>query len=192
MALKAQSSVKAGLVMIAEIGQARGLRGEVKMKSFTDEPEELGKYSPLTDASGVEKIEVKIIGRHKTQVIARIKGVEDRDAAEALTGTKLYMERSALPKPDEDEFYYSDLEGLKAELPDGTAFGKVMRVEDFGAGTLLDVAMVEGGTIVVPFTLAAVPVVDIKGGRLVIDPPEGLLEPGKPEPSETEEGKKGA
>ena len=178
--------------MIAEIGQPKGLRGEVKMKSFTAEPKDVGKYSPLTDASGTDKVEIKITGRYKTQVIARIKGVEDRTAAEALTGTKLYMERSALPKPDEGEFYHSDLEGLKAELPDGTPFGKVIRVEDFGAGTLLDVAKVEGGTVVVPFTLAAVPEVDIQGGRLVIDPPEGLLEPGDPEPSETEEGKKGA
>ena len=192
MALKAQSSVKPGLVKIAEIGQPRGLRGEVKVKAYTDEPESFILYGPLTDAQGVETFQVKITGRHKQQVIVRIKGVDDRTAAEALTGKALYIEQSSLPEPDEDEFYHSDLEGLSAELPDGSPFGKVTRVEDFGAGTMLDVAMVEGGTIVVPFTHAVVPVIDIKGGRLVIDPPEGLLEPGKPEPSETEEGKKGA
>ena len=192
MALKAKPAVKSGLIMIAAIGQARGLRGEVKIKSFTDIPENMTDYGPLTDASGVERFEVKIIGQTKGLMVARIKGVEDRNAAEALRGKELYIESSALPEPDEDEFYHSDLVGLQAELPDGTVFGKVTRVDDFGAGTVVDVVLVEGGTIVVPFTLTAVPKVDIKGGRMVIDPPEGLLDPGDPEPSETEEGKKGA
>jgi 16S rRNA processing protein RimM len=109
-------------------------------------------------------------------VIAAVDGVADRDAAEALRGVRLYVERSALPPPEEDEFYHADLVGMAAVEADGTPFGRVVAVHDFGAGDSLEIERPEGGTILVPFSRAAVPVVDVAARRLVIDPPEGLFD----------------
>ena len=108
-------------------------------------------------------------------VVARVAGVASRDAAEALRGLRLYVARAALPPPEEEEFYHADLEGLRAEFADGRDFGRVRRVVNYGAGDVLEIER-EGESALVPFTRAAVPVVDIAGGRLVVDPPEGLFD----------------
>ena len=176
------SRPKDGLIRVGVVGAARGLKGEVRVKSFTADPRALGDYGPLTDATGTKTFDVKVIGLQKGQVLVRIKGVNDRNAADALKGQALFIERDRLPEPDEDEFYFSDLIGLKAERPDGTPFGDVVAADDFGGGPFLEVATRDHGRVLVPFTKAAVPVVDIVAGRAVIDPPEGLLEPGQPEP----------
>ena len=152
------------------------------MKSFTDDPEALGDYGPLTDETGTKTFHVKVIGQQKGLVLVRIKGVNDRNAADALKGQALYIERDRLPEPDEDEYYFSDLVGLQAQWPDGTPFGDVVAADDFGGGPFLEVATQGHGRVLVPFTKAAVPVVDLDGGHVVVDPPEGLLEPGQPEP----------
>ncbi|MEX2451586.1 MAG: ribosome maturation factor RimM, partial [Rhodospirillales bacterium] len=123
-------------------------------------------------------------GRNKGQVIARLKGVTDRDAAEALKGTELYIPRAALPETGNEEFYHMDLIGLRADLVQGGVLGTVRAVEDYGAGTLLEIetdpdAPTRDKYVMVPFTRRAVPEVDVAGGRVTIDPPPGLLEPAK-------------
>jgi 16S rRNA processing protein RimM len=119
-------------------------------------------------------------------VIAQLSGVADRDQAEALRGLRLYAPRAALPPAGEDEFYHADLIGLRAELADGSVFGTVRAVFDFGAGEMLEIARPGAGAVMLPFTRAAVPVVDIAGRRIVVDPPAGLLEPAERPPEEAE------
>lgn len=183
----AQSS-KDELICVGLVGSARGLKGELRVKSFTADASALASYGPLTDETGTKVFELKVTGKHKEQLVVRIKGVNDRTAAEALNGQKLYIERGLLPKPEEDEFYFSDLQGLDAELLDGTPFGRVIEADDFGGGPFIEVKTKSHGTVLVPFTKAAVPVVDVAAGRLVIDLPLGLLEPGDPEPQDGQEG----
>ncbi|HEY9163399.1 MAG TPA: ribosome maturation factor RimM [Magnetovibrio sp.] len=173
---------KEGLICVGVIGAARGLRGDLRVKSYTVDVEALGDYGPLTNEDGTKTFELKVIGQQKGQVLVRIKGVNDRNGADALQGQTLYIERSRLPEPEEDEFYFSDLIGLKAELVDGAPFGEVLEADDFGGGPFLEIAAPGHGRVLVPFTKACVPVVDLSGGRVVIDPPDGLLEPGDPEP----------
>lgn len=182
MAHARTQDAKDGLIRVGVIGAARGLKGEVRVKSFTADPRALGDYGPLTDETGAKAFEVKVLGLQKGQVLVRIKGVNDRNAADALKGQALFIERDRLPETEEDEYYFSDLLSLKAERPDGSPFGEVVAADDFGGGPFLEVASPGHGRVLVPFTKACVPVVDIAGGRVVIDPPEGLLEPGEPEP----------
>jgi 16S rRNA processing protein RimM len=177
---------KGELVCVGSIGSARGLKGELRVKSFTADAKALATYGQLTDESGERAFEVKVTGKHKDQLVVRITGVDDRTTAEALNGQKLYVERGQLPEPEEDEFYFSDLIGLAAELTDGTPFGQVIQAEDYGGGPFIEVKAPGHGNVLVPFTKAAVPQVDLKAGKVVIDPPEGLLEPGDPEPQDGE------
>jgi len=147
------------------------VRGEVKVKSFTADPDGPGAYGPVEDEAGQRRWRLKIVGAAKGTVVARLDGVADRNAAEALIGTQLYVPRAALPAPDEEEFYHADLIGLTVEAPDGTVLGKVTALHDFGAGDLLEVALAAGGSVLWPFTRQVVPVVDVAGGRVVVDPP---------------------
>jgi 16S rRNA processing protein RimM len=154
----------------------QGVRGAVRVKSFTEQPADVASYGAVEDEAGQRRFELRVVGNAKGVVVAKIAGLDDRAAAERLKGTRLYVKRSALPPPDEDEYYHSDLVGLPMVLPDGTDFGTVRAVHDYGAGTSLEVAHRNGQLVMVPFTRAIVPVVDVAGGRLVIDPPEGLLD----------------
>ena len=172
------------LICVGLLGSARGLKGELRVKSFTADAKALAEYGTLTDESGSKAFELKVTGKHKEQLVVRIKGVEDRNAAEALNGQKLYVSRDQLPETEEDEYYFSDLAGLDAELTDGSSFGTVVEANDFGGGPFLEVKAPGHGNVLVPFTKAAVPLVDLNAGRVVIDPPEGLLEPGDPEPQD--------
>ena len=152
---------------------AKGLQGEVRVKSFTHQPKDLGAYGPLTDETGARIFSgLRVVAVLKGHVIARIDGVNDRDAAEALKGTRLYVLRAALPAVGADEFYEADLVGLGVERASGEALGTVRGVDDFGAGPVLAVDLAEGGELLVPFTRARVPEIDLAGGRVVIDPPE--------------------
>ncbi len=151
---------------------AKGLRGEVRVKSFTDRPQDLTAYGPLTDESGARIFSgLSVVAVLKGQVIARLDGVTDRTAAEALKGTRLYVPRAALPALRADEFYEADLVGLAVEGASGEALGMVRGVDDFGAGPVLAVDLADGGELLVPFTRAAVPTIDLAGRRVVIDPP---------------------
>jgi 16S rRNA processing protein RimM len=179
-------------VCLGIIVGARGLGGEVRIKSFTQDPAAIGAYGALEDKAGERRFALTVVGeasgrntgRNKGQVIARLKGVSDRAAAEALKGTELYIPRAALPEAGNEEFYHLDLIGLRADLVRGGVLGTVRAVEDYGAGTLLEIetdpdAPTRDKYVMVPFTRRAVPEVDVAGGRVTIDPPPGLLEPAK-------------
>ncbi|MEQ8966285.1 MAG: ribosome maturation factor RimM [Azospirillaceae bacterium] len=158
-------------VCVGAITGPHGVRGLVKIKAFTETPEGVTAYGPPGDEAGRRIFDITLQSRAKDQWIARVKGVEDRDAAEALAGTRLYVDRAALPPPEqEDTFYHADLIGLAAVAPDGRTLGTVRAVWDFGAGDVVEIAG-DGPPLLVPFTRAAVPEIDIPGGRLVVDPP---------------------
>ena len=145
---------------------AHGVRGLVKLKSFTASPEDLTAYGPLSDQTGNRLFKLEILSRTKDQFLGRLSDVSDRTAAEGLKGTRLYVARAALPDPAEEEFYHADLIGLEAVGPDGDSLGKVKAVQNYGAGDFLEIAPATGPEILVPFTLAAVPEVDLKEGRV--------------------------
>lgn len=169
-------------VCLGIVAGAHGVRGAVRLKSFTQEPGDIARYGPLEDESGGARFTVRPVGGtkgqvHKGVVIARLSGVTDRDQAEALRGLRLYLPRAALPPPPDDEFYHADLIGLDAVLADGSRLGEIRAVHDFGAGDTLEIARPPAQPLMVPFTRPVVPVVDIAAGRIVIDPPDGLLDP---------------
>lgn len=164
-------------VCLAEVGAPKGVRGAVRLNCFTEDPAGLERHA-LHDGPGGRVLRLRILEAPKPGVlVVRIDGISDRDAAAALTGHRLYVPRSALPEPEEDEFYHHDLIGLEVRHADGRLLGRVTGVMDHGAGTLLDVAGPEGGAgFVLPFTRDCVPVVDIAGGRVVAEPPPGLID----------------
>ncbi|MGE0260248.1 MAG: ribosome maturation factor RimM [Alphaproteobacteria bacterium] len=180
-------------VCVGVVTGAHGVRGAVRVKSFTAVPEDVAGYGPLEDERGERRFALRLIsnakgGNAKGVLIAAIGGIDDRDRAEALRGLRLYLPRSALPPPEEDEYYHADLIGLTAALPDGAVLGTVRAVHDFGAGDTLEIERASGPPLMVPFTRAVVPVVDLDAGRLVIDPPPGLLDPPSKNPLPRQEG----
>ena len=167
-------------VTLARVGAPHGVRGAVRLKLFGDDPESLVAHGPLrrADGRGTLRIDSLRPGRTPDMLVATFAGIADRDAAAALNGVELGLPRSALPPPDEDEFYHADLIGLEARLGDGSRFGVVAQVANFGADDLLDIRPDRGGaSVLVPFTRAVVPVVRVAEGFLVIEAPEGLLDP---------------
>ena len=160
-------------VCVGAIAGAFGVRGEARLKTFTAEPEAIAAYGPLCTEDGGRRFTVRLTRPVKGGYAARLGGVATREEAEALKGTRLYADRAALPPPEDDEeFYHADLIGLAAETSGGETLGRVKAVQDYGAGDVLEIAPQQGGeTLVLPFTREIVPVVDIAGGRLVIDPP---------------------
>ncbi len=169
-------------VCVGEIAGAHGIKGWVRLRSYTEDPAAVVAYGPLADQDGRRRFVVRLQSACRDGWIARIDGVTDRTAAEALRGTRLYVDRAVLPPTDEDEFYHADLIGLRAERAgDGGEIGTVTAVHDFGAGTMLEVRLPSGRTVAVPFTRAVVPVVDIAAGRVVIDPPDEVDGPDRPD-----------
>ncbi|MCH8809153.1 MAG: ribosome maturation factor RimM [Proteobacteria bacterium] len=159
---------------VGVIAGAHGVRGLVKIKSFTEDPANLTAYGALTDESGARRYQVAVTGRAKGVLLARIEGVGDRDAARALRGARLYIARAALPEPEDEEYYHADLIGLAVEDRAGAPLGRVAAVQNFGAGDILEIERPDEGTLLVPFTKAAVPLVDPAGGRVVVEPPEEI------------------
>jgi 16S rRNA processing protein RimM len=158
-------------ILIGVIVGAHGVRGEVKIKSFTAAAADVAAYGPVTDEAGTRRLKLKPVGEAKGTVVARIDGIADRNAAEALKGLRLYISRTALPDTGEDEFYCADLIGLPLQLRDGSAYGRIKSVEDFGAGDVVEIALEAGGTEFQPLTRRIFPVLDPKAGRAVIEPP---------------------
>lgn len=163
-------------VCLGVVTGPHGVQGAVRVKSFTEAPKDVARYGPLTDESGLRRFELRLIGAAKGVVIARLSGVEDRNQAEALRGLRLYLPRSALPQTGAEEYYHADLIGLEAVLGDGSLVGRVRAVHDFGAGDTLELARPGAPPVMVPFTRAVVPSVELAAGRLVLDPPPGLLD----------------
>ena len=163
-------------VCLGVIAGAHGVRGEVRIESFTADPAALATYGPLSDERGQRRFTLELVGAKRGQLIARIAGIEERDAAAALTGLRLCVERCALPAPAHDEYYHSDLLGLAVEGRRGERLGVVKGLYDFGAGSVIEVERPNGARAMLPFTRAVVPVIDLPGGRLVVDPPAGLME----------------
>ena len=162
-------------VCLGAIAGAHGVRGLVKIKSFTQDPADLTAYGPLADESGRRRFEISVTGQAKGLLVARIAGIEDRDAAQALRGVRLTIARAALPEPeDAEEFYQADLIGLAAEDPQGRPLGTIAAVENYGAGDFLEIARAEGAPLLVPFTKVVVPLIDLEGGRVVVALPEEI------------------
>jgi len=168
------------LVCLGAIAGAHGIKGLVRLKSFTARAQDIVAYGPLQDAQGARRFELALVGAARGALIARVNGVDDRNAAERLKGEKLYVARDRLPPTAAGEFYHADLIGLAAEQQDGAALGRIIAVHDFGGGPNLEIERAAGDSVMVPFTAGVVPVVDIAAGRVVVVPPAGLLETAAP------------
>ena len=164
-------------VLLGVVAAPHGVRGLVRIKSFTDDPMKLAAYGPLSDEAGKKVYRVEALSAARGAVLARIEGVADRTAAEALRGLRLYVERERLPQAGEREWYEADLVGLAAVGKDGRDWGKVVAFHDFGAGSVMEVS----GGVIVPFNDESVPEIDVEGGKVVVVPPAGLLAGGAAE-----------
>lgn len=169
------------LICVGAIMGAFGVHGDVRLKSFCADPAAIADYNPLSTEKG-ESYEVELTRSVKGGFGAKISGVASKEAADALRGTRLYARREDLPSLPDDEYYHSDLIGLKVLDTGGAELGKVTSVQDFGAGDILEIygkGLKEAALL--PFTMANVPTVDLKAGKIIADPPEGMF----PEPKET-------
>jgi 16S rRNA processing protein RimM len=166
----------ANRVCVAQIGAPHGVRGEVRLWTFTEDPIAIRNYGPLEAEDGSRSFEIAALRPAKGHLVARLRGVDDRNAAERLTNIKLYVSRERLPAiEDEDTFYHADLIGLAAVRADGSPFGSIVAVQDFGAGILLEIQPQGGsGSLLLPFNKAVVPHIDLAGRQVVIEPPEGM------------------
>jgi 16S rRNA processing protein RimM len=175
-------------ILLGVIGRAHGVRGLVRVTSHTADPADLTAYGPLSDAAG-RRFVLRWRGDAIAEVAELVNGtsvkVTDRTQAEALTNTRLYIDRAQLPPAEDDEFYLTDLIGLAALGADGVAIGRLAVVHDYGAGVSLEIERDGRPPLIVPFTKAVVPVVDIAGGRVTILPPQEIdaPEPTAPLPS---------
>jgi 16S rRNA processing protein RimM len=162
---------RAQRVCVAQIGAPHGVRGEVKLWPFTADPQSVRDYGPLETEDGAARFEIEALRAAKDHLVVRLKGVSDRNAAERLTNTKLFVPRERLPATEaDDEFYHADLIGLAVIDTAGQELGSVAAIHNFGAGDLIEVKPTQGGTtVLLPFTEAAVPEVDIAGQRIVVD-----------------------
>ncbi|MCA1429905.1 MULTISPECIES: ribosome maturation factor RimM [unclassified Bradyrhizobium] len=162
------------LVCVARIGAAHGVRGAVKLWTFTEDPFAVRRYGPLSTKDGRRQFEIAQVREAKDHLVATFKGVATRDEAERLNGIELYVPREKLPATDEDEYYHTDLIGLAALTTDGDALGRVLAIHNFGAGDIIEIAPPKGPTMLLPFSNAVVPEVDLKGGRVVIALPQEI------------------
>ena len=159
-------------ILVGKFGAPHGVRGEIRLKSFTEDPLAIGDYASLSTGEGAP-VEIVSLRPQSTMLVARLKGCDSREAAEKLNGVELFVERSELPDTeDEDEFYLADLIGLEAHTPEGETLGKVIAVENFGAGDILEIRPLNGSAFMVAFTREIVPEIDIEAGFLVLVAPE--------------------
>lgn len=169
-------------VCVARIGAAHGVRGDIALWSFTEDPLAVTTYGPLQSKDSRRTLDIASARAAKDKLIVHFKSVDTREAAEALNGIELYVSRDKLPAPEEDEFYHADLIGLAAVTDANAPFGTVTAIHNFGAGDIIEIS-VSAGSLMLPFTKAVVPVIDIAGGRVVVIPPDEI-EGDSPEASE--------
>lgn len=160
-------------VLVGAIAGAFGVKGEVRLKSFCAEPTDIARYSPLTDERGERQFALKITRPVPNGFAARLTGIVTKEQADALRGTQLYAPRAALPSLPDDEFYYADLIGLQVLDTGGTVLGLVAAVHNHGAGDILEIKGQK--PLLLPFTKAAVPTVDLKTKRIIADPPDEII-----------------
>ena len=171
-------------VLVGTFGAPHGVRGEIRLKSYTQDPMTIADYA-LHDSAGRVYDLASARPLKDDLLVVKVKGVADRDAAQKLTHVKLFIARKNLPAPEEEEFYCLDLVGLRAETHDGQLLGTIVAVPNYGAGDILEVAPPTGDTLLFPFTRAIVPHVDVAGGKVIVEPPADS-EPEKPADSEPE------
>jgi 16S rRNA processing protein RimM len=160
-------------ICVARIGAAHGVRGAVKLWTFTEDPLAVKHYGPLTTKDGTRQFEVTNAREARDHLVATLKGIATREEAERLNGVELYIARDKLPETDEGEYYHADLIGLAAVTAADAPIGRVIAIHNFGAGDIIEIAPPHGATMLLPFTNAVVPTVDLAGGRVVIElPPE--------------------
>ena len=164
------------LVRLGVFGAAQGVRGEIRVKSYTADPLAIAGYGPLTDGTGTRKFVIDVVRALKADMlVARIDGVATREAADALTGVELFARRSQLPPPAEGEYYHDDLTGLTAVSPAGEPLGRVIAVLNYGAGDILEIAAgADGETRLLPFCDAVAPQIDFDAGWIVIVEPNEI------------------
>jgi len=164
------------LVLVGIFGAAHGVRGEVRLKSYTGDPMAIADYPRLTDESGKTKFKIVSARPVKDDIlVVRVDGIADRTAAEKLTNISIYMPRADLPPADEEEFYHADLLGLRVETRDGALIGTIANVLNFGAGDILDVRPELGDNLLLPFTKKVVPIVEIANRRVIVDMPDEVI-----------------
>jgi 16S rRNA processing protein RimM len=162
------------LVCVARIGAAHGVRGAVKLWTFTEDPLAVRRYGPLLSGDGKRQFELAQAREARDHLVATFKGVTTRDEAERLNGIDLYVPREKLPATDEGEYYHTDLIGLAAVTTTGEPLGRVAAIHNFGAGDIIEIAPPKGTTMLLPFSNAVVPDVDLAGGRVVIALPQEI------------------
>ncbi len=158
-------------ICIARIGAAHGVRGAVKLWTFTEDPLAVKSYGPLATQDGARSFEIATAREANGHLVATLKGIVTREDAERLNGVELYVAREKLPDTDEDEYYHADLIGLAAVTTSNEPLGRVLAIYNFGAGDIIEIARPGETTLLLPFTNAVVPSVDIPGGRMVIELP---------------------
>jgi 16S rRNA processing protein RimM len=156
------------LIVVGVLKGAHGVRGDVRVRSFTADPDAVFDFGPLLDESGKVILTPKSARPGKDHFIVRPKEQKQKEEWDAMRGTLLHVPRASLPDADEDEFYIEDLVGLDVYTGGSERAGRVRAVQDFGAGDLLEIDLAGGGSIFVPFTLADVPVVDLAARRVVV------------------------
>jgi 16S rRNA processing protein RimM len=161
-------------ICVARIGAAHGVRGAVKLWTFTEDPFAVKDYGPLTTKDGARQFEVTHVREAKDHLVATLKGIATREDAERLNGIELYIAREKLPDTDENEYYHADLIGLAAVTSAGEPLGRVAAIHNFGAGDIIEIAPPSGSTMLLPFTNAIVPTVELAGGRVVIELPNEI------------------
>jgi 16S rRNA processing protein RimM len=159
---------------VARIGAAHGVRGAVKLWTFTEDPLAVKTYGPLTTKDGARQFEVTHASEAKGHLVATLKGIATREEAERLNGVELYIARDKLPATDENEYYHADLIGLAAVNAANEPLGRVIAIHNFGAGDIIEIAPPQGATLLLPFTNAVVPSVDLAGGRVIIALPDEI------------------
>lgn len=179
------SDPASGHICVGAIAGAFGVQGEARIKSFCAVPEAIAGYGPLHTEDGTRQFRLTITRPVKGALAARLSGVATREEAEALKGTRLYVERGRLPALPDDEFYHADLIGLVVIDTGGAEIGRVSAVHDHGAGDVLEILAPGGKSVLIPFARAVVPTVDLAAGRIIADLPEGVLEPGESPGEET-------
>jgi 16S rRNA processing protein RimM len=161
-------------ICVARIGAAHGVRGAVKLWTFTEDPLAVKRYGPLSTKDGARRFEVTSAREARGHLVATLEGVTTREQAERLNGIELYVARERLPDAGEDEYYHADLIGLAAVTPAAQPLGRVVAIHNFGAGDIIEIAPPQGPTMLLPFTHAVVPTVDLAGGRVVIELPKEI------------------